>query len=179
MTPRLKEYALTTYNSLKVNSYRWKKGQYGDAEKSISRLLYDQCHSTGPQTTKLTTVPKDRQNKELMTHDHYMTPQSATNFVIENKKIILNDFDMFFDFYISCLNTCYILKTQNQEMKTITKKNILTKDRYKFLGYTLYKDGDPNKIIEELPVPEYYTEWEKGNNFKFKSSISSLEDFFA
>ena len=177
MTPRLKEYALTAYNSLGANSYRWKKGRYSDAEKSISRVLYDQCHSTGPQTTGLTTVPKDIQNKELMAHDHYMTPQSATNFIYEND-FILNDLDKFFDFYISCLKTCYILKSQNQEMKTITKKNILTKDRYKHLGYTLYKDGDPNKIVKELPVPEYYTEWEIGNNFKFKSSISSLEDFF-
>tara|TARA_B100000424_G_C22780058_1_gene419517 strand:+ start:155 stop:691 length:537 start_codon:yes stop_codon:yes gene_type:complete len=176
MTPRLKEYALTVYNSLKANSYRWKKGRYSDAEKSISRLLYDQCHSVGPQKTGLTTVPKALHNKDLMADDHYMTPQSATNFIYDND-FILNDFDKFFDFYISCLNTCYVLKSQNQEMKTITKKNILTKDRYKHLGYPLYKDGDPNNMVEELPVPEYYTEWERGNNFKFKSSISTLEDF--
>jgi hypothetical protein len=178
MTPRLKEYALTAYNSLGANSHRWKKGRYSDAEKSISRLLYDQVHSTGPKKTGLTTVPKDHQNLPLMTYDHYMTPQSASGFVFDND-FILNDFDKFFDFYLSCLNTCHILKTQNQELKSITKKNILTKNRYNFLGYILYKDGDPNKIVKELPVPEYYTEWEIGNNFKYKSSISTLEDFFS
>ena len=45
----------------------------------------------------------------------------------------------------------------------MTKKEpVVTRDRYKHLGYTIYVNGDPNNVLEkpELEVPSYYTDWE-------------------
>ena len=63
---------------------------------------------------------------------------------------------------------------------------MLTRDRYKHLGFNLYKGGKPNYVFEkpELQVPSYFTDWELGyqsNGFRatvVDNGVSNLEDFF-
>ena len=50
------EYALTAFNSLKANQHRWIDVLISDAERSISRLFYDQVFSTGPDKSGFSTV---------------------------------------------------------------------------------------------------------------------------
>ena len=68
-------------------------------------------------------------------------------------------------------------------MKNLTKKTlVLTRDRYKHLGYTLYCNGTIFST-PELQVPSYYTDWERGfqgNNFRptiIENKIGTLDQF--
>ena len=121
-----------------------------------------------------------------MTDDHYMAPQSVTKFIMDTK-FLLEDFDHFLDCFMLCRKTHYVKRYENDELRELTKKTkVLTKDRYKYLGWKLYKDGNPNMSFAEpeLMVPSYFTDWEQGyQNNGFVATIvnnehGSLEEFF-
>ena len=181
------EYALTAFNSLKANQYRWNKMLISDAERSISRLFYDQVFSSGADRSGFSTVLKNDWKLQPMTDDHYMSPQSVTKFIMDQSNIMLEDYDYFEDCFMMCRKTHWVMKSQNEELKYLTKKtSILTRDRYKHLGLNLYKDGKPNYVMEkpELEVPTYFTDWERGyqiNGFRptvVDNEKGSLEGFF-
>tara|TARA_R100000008_G_C3529295_1_gene138362 strand:+ start:259 stop:834 length:576 start_codon:yes stop_codon:yes gene_type:complete len=182
------EYALTAFNSLRANQYRWNKTLISDAERSISRLFYDQVFSSGAERSGFSTVLKNEWKMQPMADDHYMAPQSVTKFIMDKSEILLDDYDYFEDVFMMCRKTHYIKKEQNEMLKDLTKKTcILTRDRYKHLGFNLYKGGKPNYIMEkpELEVPTYFTDWEMGyqtNGFRavvVDNKVGTLEDFFA
>ena len=159
---REKEYALTAFNSLKANMYRWTKDLDSHVERSISRVFYDQVVSTGPVKTKWSTVLSQDWEYNVMCDDHYMAPQTVCKFIMDCP-FVLEDFNIFSDIFAACRKTIYITKDQNEELKQLTKKEpVVTRDRYKHLGYTIYVNGDPNNVLEkpELEVPSYYTDWE-------------------
>ena len=66
------EYALTAFNSLKANKYRWNNMLISDTERSISRIFYDQVFSTGPDKSGFSTVLKGDWRSQKMCDDHYM-----------------------------------------------------------------------------------------------------------
>jgi hypothetical protein len=180
------EYALTAFNSLRANQYRWDKMLMTDAERSISRLFYDSVFSSGADRSGFSTVLKNDWKLQPMTDDHYMSPQSVTKFIMDQSNIMLEDYDYFEDCFMMCRKTHWVMKSQNEELKYLTKKtSILTRDRYKHLGLNLYKDGKPNYVMEkpELEVPTYFTDWEKGyqiNGFRptvVDNEKGSLEGF--
>ena len=78
-----------------------------------------------------------------------------------------------------CRKTHWVMKSQNEELKFLTKKtNILTRDRYKHMGFNLYKDGKPNYVMKnpELEVPTYFTDWEKGYQINgFRATVVENE----
>ena len=120
-----------------------------------------------------------------MTDDHYMAPQSVTKFIMDSE-YLLEDFNHFLDIFLMCRKTHYVYKSQNEKLKSLTKKTfVLTRDRYKHLGFNLYKDGKPDYIQEtpELQVPSYFTNWEKGyqqNGFRatiIDNPVSTLGEF--
>lgn len=169
------EYALTAFNALKANQYRWNKMLVTDAERSISRLFYDSVFSSGADRSGFSTVLKNDWKLQPMTDDHYMAPQSVTKFIMDQANIVLDDYDYFLDCFLMCRKTHLVMKSQNEELKFLTKKtNILTRDRYKHLGLNLYKGGKPNYIMEkpELQVPSYFTDWERGYQINgFRSTV--------
>ena len=96
------------------------------------------------------------------------------------------DFDNFLDIFLMCRKTHYVYKSHNENLKDLTKKTlILTRDRYKHLGYNLYKNGRPENMLKtpELQVPSYFTDWERGyqqNGFRatiVENPVSTLGDF--
>ena len=182
------EYALTAFNSLKANKYRWNTMLISDVERSISRLFYDQVFSTGPDKSGYSTVLKGEWGLQKMCDDHYMAPQSVTKFIMDQADMLLEDYDYFLDCFMMCRKTHYVMKSQNEELSALTKKtSVLTRDRYKHLGLNLYKGGKPNYIMEkpELQVPSYFTDWELGyqsNGFRatvVENEVGNLEDFFS
>ena len=94
------EYALTAFNSLNANKYRWNGMLIEDAERSISRLYYDQVFSSGPDKSGFSTVLKNDWELQRMTDDHYMAPQSVTKFIMDQANIILDDYDYFLDCFL-------------------------------------------------------------------------------
>ena len=104
------EYALTAFNSLKANQYRWNKMLLSDAERSISRLLYDQVFSTGPDKSGFSTVLKGDWRSQKMCDDHYMSPQSVTKFLMDEADILLEDYEYFLDCFMMCRRTNYVTK---------------------------------------------------------------------
>ena len=176
------EYALTAFNALKTNQYRWNKELVTDVERSISRLFYDQVFSSGADKSGFSTVLKNHwmvDGKSIMTDDHYMAPQSVTKFIMDQSDILLNDYDYFVDCFMMCRKTHYVMKSQNDELSALTKKTkVLTRNRYKHLGFNLYKDGKPNYVMKtpELEVPTYYTDWEKGYQINgFRATVVDNE----
>ena len=173
------EYALTAFLSLKANQYRWNKMLVTDAERSISRLFYDSVFSSGANKSGFSTVLKNDWKLQAMTDDHYMAPQSVTKFIMDQSDIILEDYDHFEDCFMMCRKTHWVMKSQNEELKNLTKKtSILTRNRYKHLGLNLYKGGKPNYVLEnpELEVPTYFTDWEKGYQINgFRSTVVDNE----
>ena len=176
------EYARTAFDSLKSSQYRWNKNLTTSIERSISRLFYDQVFSSGADKSGFSTIPKNEWCKHTMTDDHYMAPQSVTKFIMDTE-FLLDDFEKFLDCFKMCRKTHYVAKTQNEELKNLTKKTlVLTRDRYKHLGYNLYGNGTMF-TTPELQVPSYYTDWEKGfqeNNFRptiTENKIGTLEQF--
>jgi len=179
------EYARTAFNSLIANKYRWNRETTTDIERSISRLFYDQVFSSGADKSGMSTVLKHEWNSAPMTDDHYMAPQSVTKYIMDTE-FLLEDFDHFLDIFLMCRKTHYVFKRQNEKLKDLTKKTfILTRDRYKYLGYNLYKDGRPDYVLEtpELQVPLYFTDWERGyqqNGFRttaVKNPVNTLGEF--
>ena len=156
---RVKEYALTAFNSMRANVNRWNKN-IGDGERSISRIFYDQVFSSGEKPSGLSTVPKIDQANEKMCHDHYLKPQSVAKFIMDTK-FHLEDFDSFFQIFEMCRSTHFITKKQNEILKKSTKNGtILTKYTYTENKFILYKENvlvDNHPILE---VPEYYSDWE-------------------
>jgi len=180
------EYALTAFLALKANQYRWNKMLVSDAERSISRLFYDQVFSSGADKSGFSTTLKNEWDLQSMTDDHYMAPQSVTKFIMDSE-FLLENFEHFLDCFLMCRKTHWVKKSENEKLKELTKKtNILTRDRYKHMGWNLYKDGKPNYVMEkpELQVPSYFTDWEMGyQNNGFRSmavdnKVNNLEDFF-
>ena len=173
------EYALTAFNSLKANQYRWDKMLISDAERAISRLFYDQVFSSGPDMSGFSTVLKHQWGLQDMTHDHYMAPQSVTKFIMDQADIVLDDYDYFLDCFMMCRKTHYVMKSQNEELSALTKKTkVLTRDRYKHMGFNLYKGGKPNYVMKtpELEVPSYFTNWEEGYQINgFRSTVVENE----
>jgi len=156
------EYARTAFDSLKSSQYRWNKNLTTSVERSISRLFYDQVFSSGADKSGFS--------------------QSVTKFIMDTE-FLLDDFEKFLDCFKMCRKTHYVAKTQNEELKNLTKKTlVLTRDRYKHLGYNLYGNGTIFRN-PELQVPSYYTDWEKGfqeNNFRptiTDNKIGTLENF--
>ena len=177
-----KEYARTAFDCLKASQYRWNKNLTTSTERSIARLFYDQVFSSGADKSGFSTIPKSEWCKYDMTDDHYMAPQSVTKFIMDTE-FLLNDFEKFLDCFMMCRKTHYITKKQNEELKNLTKKTlVLTRDRYKHLGYTLYCNGTKFPT-PELQVPSYYTDWERGfqeNNFRptiIENKIGTLDEF--
>jgi len=179
------EYAKTTFYSLIANKHRWNKEITTDIERSISRLFYDQVFSSGADKSGMSTVLKHEWDLAPMTDDHYMAPQSVTKYIMDTE-FLLEDFDHFLDIFLMCRKTHYVFKHQNEKLKDLTKKTfILTRDRYKHLGYNLYKNGKPDYILEtpELEVPTYFTDWEKGyqqNGFRatiVENTVNTLSKF--
>ena len=180
------EYALTAFNSLKANKYRWNNMLISDTERSISRIFYDQVFSTGPDKSGFSTVLKGEWGLQKMCDDHYMAPQSVTKFIMDQAGILLEDYEYFLDCFKMCRKTHYVKKSQNDKLAALTKKtNVLTRDRYKKLGFNLYKDGKPNYCMKkpELQVPSYFTNWEMGyQNNGFRSmvvdnKVGTLDEF--
>jgi hypothetical protein len=173
------EYALTAFLSLKANKYRWDKTTTTDIERSIARLFYDQVFSSGPDKTGFSTVLKNDWKLQPMTDDHYMAPQSVTKFIMDQADIVLDDYDYFEDCFMMCRKTNYVKSSQNEELKALTKKTkVLTRDRYKHMGFNLYKGGKPNCVMEtpELQVPLYFTDWEKDyQNNGFRATVVENE----
>ena len=158
-----------------------------DTERSISRLFYDSVFSSGADRSGFSTVLKNDWKLQPMTDDHYMSPQSVTKFIMDQADIILDDYDYFEDCFMMCRKTHWVMKSQNEELKSLTKKtSILTRDRYKHLGLNLYKGGKPNYVMEkpELEVPTCFTDWERGyqtNGFRptvVDNEKGTLERFF-
>ena len=181
------EYALTAFNSLKANKYRWNNMLISDTERSISRIFYDQVFSTGPDKSGFSTVLKGDWRSQKMCDDHYMSPQSVTKFIMDQADILLEDYDYFLDCFLMCRKTHYVTKQQNDKLARLTKNiAVLTRDRYKHMGWNLYKDGNPNYVMEtpELQVPSYFTDWEKGyqiNGFRstvVENEVGNLGNFF-
>tara|TARA_Y100000817_G_scaffold310649_1_gene301605 strand:+ start:91 stop:654 length:564 start_codon:yes stop_codon:yes gene_type:complete len=186
MKKRLKkepiEYAKTAFDSLRACQYRWNKNLTTSIERSISRLFYDQVFSSGADKSGFSTILKGQWWEHDMLDDHYMAPQSVTKFIMDTE-FLLDDFDKFLDCFMMCRKTHYVAKIQNEELKNLTKKTlVLTRDRYKHLGYNLYGNGTIFRN-PELQVPSYYTDWEKGfqeNNFRptiTDNKIGTLENF--
>ena len=181
-----REYALTAFNALKANQYRWNNMLESDAERSVARLFYDQVFSSGADRSGFSTTLKNNWCLQKMTDDHYMAPQSVTKFIMDSE-FLLENFDHFLDCFLMCRKTHWVKKSENEQLKKLTKKTkILTRDRYKHMGWNLYKAGKPNFVMEkpELQVPSYFTDWEMGyqnNGFismVVDNKISTLEDFF-
>jgi len=181
------EYVLTAFLSLKANQYRWNKMLVTDAERSISRLFYDQVFSSGADKSGFSTVLKSNWGLQKMCDDHYMSPQSVTKFIMDQADILLEDYDYFLDCFMMCRKTHYVTKQQNDQLAKLTKNTaVLTRDRYKHMGFNLYKNGKPNPCMEkpELQVPSYFTNWERGyqiNGFRatvVENEVSNLENFF-
>ena len=179
------EYALTAFNSLKANQHRWIDVLISDAERSISRLFYDQVFSSGADRSGYSTVLKEDWQLQKMCDDHYMAPQSVTKFIMD-EQALLDDWDAFVECFMLCRKTHYVKKSQNDKLAALTKKtNVLTRDRYKKLGFNLYKDGKPNYCMKkpELQVPSYFTNWEMGyQNNGFRSmvvdnKVGTLDEF--
>ena len=180
------EYALTAFNSLKANKYRWNTMLISDTERSISRVFYDQVFSTGPDKSGFSTVLKGEWGLQKMCDDHYMAPQSVTKFIMDQADILLEDYEYFLDCFKMCRKTHYVKKSQNDKLSALTKKTtVLTRDRYKHMGWNLYKDGNPNHVMTrpELQVPSYFTDWELGyqsNGFRatvVENEVGNLENF--
>jgi len=180
------EYAKTAFDSLIVSKSRWNKDFTTSTERSISRLYYDQVFSSGPDKSGFSTVPKAKWSLQVMTDDHYLAPQTITKFIMDSE-FLLENFDHFLDCFLMCRKTHYVAKTQNEELKKLTKKtSVLTRNRYKHMGFNLYKDGNADFILKtpELTVPSYLTDWEMGyQNNGFRATIvedkrGSLESFF-
>ena len=182
-------YAKTAFDCLKASRYRWNKDITTDTERSISRLFYDQVFSSGPDKSGFSTTLKNEWKNVKMCDDHYMSPQSVTKFIMDTD-FLLDDFDKFLDIFMVCRKTHFIKKSENEELSKLTKPSfsktrVLTRDRYKYLGFNLYKNGDPQYVMEipELQVPTYFTDWELGyqkNDFRPTVSFnerSSLEEF--
>jgi len=176
------EYARTAFDCLRASQYRWNKNLTTSTERSIARLFYDQVFSSGADKSGFSTIPKSEWHEYSMTDDHYMAPQSVTKFIMDTE-FLLNDFEKFLDCFMMCRKTHYITKKQNEELKNLTKKTlVLTRDRYKHLGYTLYCNGT-KFLTPELTVPSYYTDWERGfqeNNFRptiIENKIGTLGKF--
>jgi hypothetical protein len=173
------EYALTAFNSLKANQYRWNKMLISDAERSISRLFYDQVFSSGADKSGFSTVLKNDWKLQPMTDDHYMAPQSVTKFIMDQAHIVLDDYEYFGDCFMMCRKTHYVKSSENDELSALTKKTkVLTRNRYKHMGFNLYKDGKPNYVMKnpELEVPTYFTDWEKGYQINgFRSTVVDNE----
>ena len=179
------EYARTAFYGLIANKHRWNKETTTDIERSISRLFYDQVFSSGADKSGMSTVLKHEWDLAPMTDDHYMAPQSVTKYIMDTE-FLLEDFDHFLDIFLMCRKTHYVYKSHNENLKDLTKKTlILTRDRYKHLGYNLYKNGRPENMLKtpELQVPSYFTDWERGyqqNGFRatiVENPVSTLGDF--
>ena len=183
---RVYEYCLTAWNNLKANAYRWHPELNTDAERTISRMFYQAVFDTCPNKTGLSTVACAKSTDEGMTDDHYMAPQTVAKYVMETPEL-LNDYKKFEELFLFCRQTIVVTKEQNRELANITKKQpVLTKDKYHYLGYDLYLDGE--KLPEHnqvLDVPEDFTEWESKfikNDFRPTTvhipEVSTLEEFF-
>ena len=109
------EYALTAFNSLKANKYRWNTMLISDAERSISRLFYDQVFSTGPDKSGFSTVLNGEWGLQKMCDDHYMAPQSVTKFIMDQADLLLEDYDYFLDCFMMCRKTHHVTKQQKRE----------------------------------------------------------------
>ena len=122
------EYALTAFNSLKANQYRWDKMLISDAERSVSRSFYDQVFSSGADRSGFSTTLKNQWCLQDMTDDHYMAPQSVTKFIMDSE-FLLENFDHFLDCFLMCRKTHYVKKSENEKLKKLTKKTtVLTRD---------------------------------------------------
>jgi len=181
------EYALTAFNSLNANKYRWNTMLISDTERSISRLFYDQVFSSGPNKSGFSTVLKNDWGSQKMCDDHYMAPQTVTKFIMDQAGILLEDYDYFLDCFMMCRKTHHVTKQQNDDLAKLTKNTtVLTRDRYKHMGFNLYKRGLPNYVMTrpELQVPSYFTDWERGyqiNGFRpasVENEVGNLEDHF-
>ena len=179
------EYAKTAFDSLRASRYRWDKTLTTDVERSISRLFYDQVFSSGADKSGFSTTLKDEWNNQKMTDDHYMAPQSVTKFIMDSE-FLLEDFDHFYDCFMMCRKTHHVKKSENELLSKLTKRTkVLTRDRYKHLGFNLYRNGEANYVMKspELLVPTYFTDWELGyQNNGFRATIvpnesGTLEDF--
>ena len=179
------EYARTAFDCLRVSKSRWNKHITTSTERSISRLFYDQVFSSGADKSGFSTIPKAEWSLQPMTDDHYLAPQSITKFIMDSE-FLLEDFDHFLDCFLLCRKTHFVSRQQNDQLKSLTKsKPVLTRDRYKHLGFNLYKSGSADYVLKapELTVPSYLTDWELGyQNNGFRATIvedkrGSLEDF--
>jgi hypothetical protein len=182
---RTYEYCLTAWNILKSNAYRWHSELNTDAERTISRMFYQSVFDTLPDKTGLSTVADATSKDEGMTDDHYMAPQTVAKFIMERPEL-LNNYEKFEEIFLFCRKTVAVTKEQNLKLAQITKKQpVLTKDKYHYLGYDLYFEGE--KLPEHnqvLDVPEDFTEWESKfikNDFRpttvYIPEVSTLEEF--
>jgi len=182
------QYARVAFNCLNANKDLWNMmdSTSKDAERAISRIFYELVFSSGANRSGYSTVLKNNWDFQKMCDDHYMAPQSVTKFIMD-EGILLDDWDGFLECFMMCRKTHYVTKQQNDQLARLTKNTaVLTRDRYKHMGFNLYKEGKPNYIMKrpELQVPSYFTDWEQGyqsNGFRatvVENEVGNLKDFF-
>jgi hypothetical protein len=169
-------YCETTYNSLRANIHNWGKPEFA---RPITRIYYIGVFDCGvPNPTGLISenALKNKNIKQKVVHDHYLSPQFIGRMILDNPEVYLTDFDKFKSIFWQSCQTIVVTQQENDALAALTsndgniyKVQVPTYLKYNHLKIKLNKRPE-NTIrwntsvpIESniLEVPEELTQYEK------------------
>ena len=131
---KLVTYAITAQAALLAihTSGMWRNSKCPESISSIPRILYDLvgvCKSKGIRTG-LTSRPNT--NLGDLTSDHFLSPQTVAEFILDNLKYMEN-FDLFLKLFECCCSTIAITSDENTALRDL-KHTTPTMYKYKEMG---------------------------------------------
>ena len=142
----------------------WRNSKFSEIMCPAPRMFYELVHKSNGIRTGLTSRP--RNNLTDLCPDHFLSPQTVGEFVMDNLKY-LEDFDLFLKVFECCCSTIAITSDENTALRGL-KYTTPTMYKYQEMGIFLYdKGGNPvdNILAPAIPVCdefwEEYCEWER------------------
>ena len=174
-------YIHTAFITLRGFIPYWRKNVH--TLRSYPRALYEYVTSVGikkhdksgltselyPEFNLGTYIDsKGKIQNDRMVDDHFLSPQTVGEFVLDNPDPYLEDFDLFVRLFKCISSTHLIKKTENDSLSKL-KHKIPTRLKYQHKGILLYNSvtkEQVSNIIEPLVYVsdtffDEYCEWEK------------------
>jgi hypothetical protein len=162
---KLVTYARTAQAALLAihTSGMWRNSRFSETICPAPRMYYDLVHQSNGIRTGLTSRPNT--NLGDLTSDHFLSPQTVAEFILDNLKYMEN-FDLFLKLFECCCSTIAITSDENTALRDL-KHTTPTMYKYKEMGISLYNEKGKevdNILAPAIPVCEgfwdEYCEWE-------------------
>ena len=177
---RYETYVHSAFITLRGFIPFWRKNEF--TLRAYPRHLYDMVMSVGTKTenksgytSELYTHDlgtyidsKGKEQNDRMVDDHFLSPQTVGEFILDNPDPYLEDFELFKRLFKCISSTHAIRKTQNDSLSSL-KHTVPTKFKYQKKHILLF-DSVTKESVSNLIGPivyvsdiffDEYCEWEK------------------